>query len=229
MKNQTERKSFILHKDSLEILDKLSDEQAGKLFKAIKKYQNGEDQIDLDFALDLVFTNFLNQFKRDEEKWLKVRGDRIEAGSKGGKQKVANASKTKQKVANVAVSVSDSVSDNVNESVNNNFLLNNQFEEFWESYKPIHTSKGSKQEAKIVFLKALEKNSFDEIMAGLNDYMNFCHSKGSYTKQAYLWLKKQCWKDDYQIQTNSHSPPKLNKAEEDLRRNYEIIMNTKLS
>jgi hypothetical protein len=29
------RKSFIIHKDSLDILDKLSDEQAGKLFKAI--------------------------------------------------------------------------------------------------------------------------------------------------------------------------------------------------
>ena len=33
------RKSFIIHKDSIEILDKLTDEQAGKLFKAIKFYQ----------------------------------------------------------------------------------------------------------------------------------------------------------------------------------------------
>ena len=34
------RKSFILHSDSLLILDELSNEQAGILFKAIKDYQN---------------------------------------------------------------------------------------------------------------------------------------------------------------------------------------------
>ena len=34
------RKSFILHKDSLDVLDDLSDEQAGQLFKAIKAFNN---------------------------------------------------------------------------------------------------------------------------------------------------------------------------------------------
>ena len=43
------RKSFILHNDSLNVLDILTDEQAGKLFKAIKNYQNGVKQ-ELDFA-----------------------------------------------------------------------------------------------------------------------------------------------------------------------------------
>jgi len=41
-----ESKSFILHKDSLDILNELTDEQAGQLFKAIWLYQNGE-QIEL--------------------------------------------------------------------------------------------------------------------------------------------------------------------------------------
>ena len=41
------RKSFIIHKDSLSVLDDLTDEQAGKLFKAIKAYQEGE-MLDVD-------------------------------------------------------------------------------------------------------------------------------------------------------------------------------------
>jgi len=67
MTNQIKNKSFILHKDSLDILDKLSDEQAGKLFKAIYFYQKTQKMPQLDFAHDLVFTSFFNQFKRDDE------------------------------------------------------------------------------------------------------------------------------------------------------------------
>jgi len=115
MTNQTtKRKSFILHKDSLEILDKLSDEQAGKLFKAIKFYQKNQEIPTLDFTLDLVFTPFLNQFIRDDEDYKSTCEVRRLAGSKGGKQKVANASKSKQKVANLADSDSKSDSKNKN-------------------------------------------------------------------------------------------------------------------
>ena len=45
MKNQS-NKSFILHKDSLSILDQLTDQQAGKLFKALYEYQK-EGKIDM--------------------------------------------------------------------------------------------------------------------------------------------------------------------------------------
>jgi len=63
------KKSFVLHKDSLLILDKLSDDQSGKIFKAIKQYQNTGTIPNLDFALELVLAPFLNQFKRDQEKY----------------------------------------------------------------------------------------------------------------------------------------------------------------
>jgi hypothetical protein len=124
MTNQINRKSFILYKDSLDILDKLSDEQAGKLFKAIHFYQKKQEIPALDFALDLVFTSFLNQFKRDDESYKTTCEARKLAGSKGGKQKVANASNCKQKVANLADSENDneneSKNDNVNKNVNHN-------------------------------------------------------------------------------------------------------------
>lgn len=101
------RKSFLLHIDSLDILDDLDNEQVGLLFRAIKSYQLGE-QIKLDPMVKIAFSPFKNQFARDAEKYENTCKARAEAGSRGGKQKVANASKPKQKVANVADSVSDS-------------------------------------------------------------------------------------------------------------------------
>ena len=113
MTTQTQNKSFILHKDSLSVLNKLTDEQAGKLFKSIFIYQT-ENVLPDDNLISIIFEPFLNQFKRDVENYKKTCEARKIAGSKGGKQKVANATKNKQKVANVAVNDSVSVSVNVN-------------------------------------------------------------------------------------------------------------------
>ena len=68
MTNSTS-KSFLLHKDSLLILDKLTDAQAGKLFKAIKTFQLTGKIAKLDFALEIAFSPFLNQFSRDKESY----------------------------------------------------------------------------------------------------------------------------------------------------------------
>src|ERR1035437_8530033 len=65
------KKSFMLFIDSLSILDELSDEQAGRLFKAIKDYQNGIEP-DLDFSLKMAFHQFKNQFIRDDEKYESI-------------------------------------------------------------------------------------------------------------------------------------------------------------
>jgi len=112
----SKRKSFVLHKDSLDILEELTDEQAGKLFKAIRYYQLGMD-IELDQITKLVFSPFKNQFTRDDDKYIETCERRAIAGSKGGKQKVANASNSKQKVAKVAESKSVSKSDSDSKSV----------------------------------------------------------------------------------------------------------------
>jgi len=117
----SKRKSFVLHKDSLDILPDLTDDQAGKLFKAIHAYQI-DDEITLDQITKMVFLPFKNQFIRDDDKYLETCERRAVAGSKGGKQKVANASKCKQTLANVADSVSknksksDSKSDSDSDS-----------------------------------------------------------------------------------------------------------------
>lgn len=112
------KNSFVLHLDSLSILDEMPDEMAGQFLKILYKFKNTGELPKMDFAMKIAVTPFVNQFRRDDEKYGNTVEKRSLAGSKGGKQKVANASKSKQKVANVAES--DSVSDNDSESVKEN-------------------------------------------------------------------------------------------------------------
>jgi len=79
-----DKKSFILYKDSLVIIEEMTDEQAGLLFKAINDYQNGIDP-KLDFGLRMAFTPFKNQFVRDNEKWEEKAAVNRENGKKGGR------------------------------------------------------------------------------------------------------------------------------------------------
>ena len=100
------KQSFILHLDSLEILDELTPIQKAELFDAIRAYNLGEEPV-LSETLKMVFVPFRNQFKRDLEKYDKRCETNRSNGSKGGKQKVANASKGKQSLATLADKDSD--------------------------------------------------------------------------------------------------------------------------
>lgn len=108
------KKSFILHIDTLSVLDEMSDEQAGVLFKAIKDYQNGLIP-NLDFGLRMAFIPFENQFKRDAESYDKVCLKNKENGSKGGRPKKPTITQETQVVISKpkkADSDNDSDSDN---------------------------------------------------------------------------------------------------------------------
>lgn len=109
------KKKIVVYADWKSSFDALTDEEAGQLIKHFFAYVNDENPTTENRIVNLMFEPIKATLKRDLEKWEGTRTLRIEAGAKGGKQKVANAKKSKQKVANVAVndSVSVSVSDNV--------------------------------------------------------------------------------------------------------------------
>lgn len=96
------RKSFVIHIDSLDILDDLSNEQAGMLFNAIRAHHNGTS-LELDAITKIAFSPFKNQFKRDDENYIEtVERNRIN-GLKGGrprKRQEAEESKETQVVIN---------------------------------------------------------------------------------------------------------------------------------
>lgn len=77
------KKGFILHKDSLSILNKMSNEQAGILFKAIYQYQTTGKTPDLEFGLEMAITPFINQFTRDDNAWEEERNKKAVNGFLG--------------------------------------------------------------------------------------------------------------------------------------------------
>ena len=95
------KNSFILYTEQKAVIDKLTDEQAGKLIKAIYAHETGEE-MELDAILDLVITPFLTVLEKDKEKYAEKCEKRAQAGAKGGKQRVANQASGKQTQANQA-------------------------------------------------------------------------------------------------------------------------------
>ena len=122
------KKSFVIYCDIGDQLELLTDEQVGVLFRSVVKYASNEEELSSnDGMVKLLFSVIKKQIDRDTEKYKTVCERRREAGSKGGKQKVANAkqnlanvanaSNCNQNLANVADNDSDNDSDNVNDTL----------------------------------------------------------------------------------------------------------------
>lgn len=176
--------SFILHNDSLEILDELTDEEAGKLFKAIYQHHlnlNNEDYTEdilKDRALQFAFKPFKNQLNRDFEKYKQTVEKRKKAGAKGGKQRVANqasASSAKQNQANQAVNDSVSVSDNVNDSVSVSVASpqKNKPSNVISKYKELISNSNQDVREQTSYNQiALKGNDIDKMIIGIENFAN---------------------------------------------------------
>lgn len=109
------KESFVLYTEQKEVVDSLSDENAGKLFKGIYEYVSGSEP-QFNNLLKFVFIPIRQQLDRNAQKYAEIKEKRRIAGTKGGKQKLANqanANFANQSQANQAVNVYDNVNDNV--------------------------------------------------------------------------------------------------------------------
>lgn len=195
----------------------LSDEQAGKLIKAIFTYSETAviPKFD-DGMLTMAFSFIKCQIDRDSQKWEETRKKRAEAGRKGGKQNQANqanasfAKQNEQSQANQAVNVN--VNDNVNVNVNdippivpqgdepveknNSEPFDKSFEDFWEAYpKKVSKSKALRSWDKLkpndilvrLILTALEKHK--KSLQWQKEY-------GRYIPHPDKWLRDRRWEDE---------------------------------
>lgn len=158
------KKSFVIYCDIGDQLELLTDEQVGVLFRSVVKYASNEEELSSnDGMVKLLFSVIKKQIDRDTEKYKTVCERRREAGSKGGKQKVANA---KQNLANVAnasncnqnlANVADNDSDNVNDNDNDTVSTEVDIKENTIVSKKDELSLSSPSEEFIKFNKWLEE------------------------------------------------------------------------
>lgn len=100
--------SFILYTDSLEVLDALTDEQAGLLFRAIYAYQSGDAEKVVDIlescpTVNVAFVHFRQYFKKNEARYNETSEKRAEAARKRWDN--ANVCKSMQDDANACKSM----------------------------------------------------------------------------------------------------------------------------
>ena len=184
--------SFILYTEQKEVIDKLSDEQAGKLIKAIYEYVETDKLPKLDAILDIVIIPFKQNIDRNTDKWEKIKQKRSEAGKIGAemkKQKQANKANDnlpKNDLTKEAINVNDN--EFINDNVNDIFIEGNN------TKNSVKASKHNYGEYKNVLLKDEELQSlkkeypnWEEMIKYLDEYIEM---KGYKAKSHYLCLKK---------------------------------------
>jgi hypothetical protein len=180
-----EKKGFILYTDVLHTVEKLTDEQAGKLFKHILKYVSDLNPVCEDFITEIAFEPIKQSLKRDLLKWDEKIQKRSEAGKIGANkrwQNIANDSKRIKPIANIA--------DNVNVNVN--------VKDIYKSF--VHLSITNDEVKKL-----LEKHTVTQIDNVLNDIENY---KGN-TKYKSLYLTAVKWLQKNQPTSEGISPEEI--------------------
>ena len=77
-----DKRGFLLYCDIIHTIEKLSDEQAGKLFKHILMYVNDYNPIAEDILTEVVFEPIKQSLKRDLEKYENIRSKNKENANK---------------------------------------------------------------------------------------------------------------------------------------------------
>lgn len=109
-----DKKGFILYCDVIHTVEKLTDEQAGKLFKHILKYVNDQEPIPEDIITEIAFEPIKQSLKRDLQKY---EGIRIKNKENALKRWNATASERMQLDTKNADRDSDRVRDKVIENI----------------------------------------------------------------------------------------------------------------
>lgn len=163
-KKEDKKKSFIMYTDNREQIEMLSDEEAGRIFKALLAYVDEGKVIDKGSRLvKVVFQGFKAQIDRDKEKYEKVRALRIKASNDYWNKKKAKNEDTKETKSNQMVSndtkwnQKESVNVNVSDSglskdnINNNIEKNKKKNACAKDFDLANYKQPTEAESKVLF------------------------------------------------------------------------------
>lgn len=124
-----ERKnSFVLYTDYSRQIERLSDDEAGQLFKALLRFAADGTEPQLSDRADMAFAFISEQIERDTGKWKETCEKRREAGKRGGLKTQsaarANASDEQANQANASFASEQKANQAENENENENVTVN---------------------------------------------------------------------------------------------------------
>lgn len=111
------KNSFIVYHDLSIILNEISDENIGKLFRAMIEYSSTGKIVDLPDILKLVFLQIRQAMDRNAIKWEELSEARSQYGRKGGlvsaesRWGISKSKQTQASVSKITVTVPVTVSD----------------------------------------------------------------------------------------------------------------------
>lgn len=99
-----EHNSFLIYKDNAPLVESCTDEQAGKLFKALFAFAcDGEELVTDDRMLKGFYTVFRNSIQRDDQKYQERCRVNAENGKKGGRPKNQTEPSASEKNQSVSI------------------------------------------------------------------------------------------------------------------------------
>lgn len=213
------KKSFLLYTDAYDVVKKMSNDQAGTLFKLILEYVSdlNPDIESHDLLIQIAFEPIKNQLKRDLKNWERYIEKQKENGKKGGRPSKEETQKTQaffekpKKADNVDVDVDVNVDDtvsNIEDDIIKEDSSIRKHPQFTDKNKPFlsqdHLSISWDEMNKLI-------DQFGEEKAtdGVNRVLNY--RKNSKYKSLYLtalkWLKEDEAKNSNKQQIKQ--PPRL--------------------
>ena len=195
------KESFVMYKKFYKPVSGLSDEQLGRLFRVIFKYQiDGDVTVEKD--IEIAFEFFKNQFDIDDIKYQAIVERNRNNGRKGGAPrkglngKPPGTTSTQGNPNNPVFFLEPKKADYDNDyDINNNIGESNDsptssFEVVWSSYG----KKGNKKtsEKKWSKLTAAKKS---KAIAYIPAYVNATPDK-QYRKNFETFINQECWNDE---------------------------------
>ncbi len=193
------KKSFILYCDIIHTIEKLNDDDAGKLFKHVLRYVNDLNPETNHAITEIAFEPIKQQLKRDLIKYEKLVKRNIENAKKGANArwnrtapKNANGHPTASKNADGQPKMHDNVNDNDNDIQKRKNILQKKLDEYVQEYGKqliydffLYWSEHGDNDRKMRF----EKERTFGIKARLNTWKNRANGKYDNPNQKF----KSAW------------------------------------
>ena len=209
------KKSFLLYTDVHFTVQKLTNEQAGKLFKHILAYVNDENPVLDDLVLEIAFEPIKQSLKRDLRRYEEICKERTNAGRLGGlksgeirrtKSKAneaneANASKSKQ-TKQTQANEADNDSDNDNDIKKEKEIKKKKYADFVflfpDEYKKLEFDHGEKNTQTFIDILNNYKGSSgkkykSDFMTILNWVIDRAKKDGKYIDKASSKKPQMVW------------------------------------